>query len=97
VPSGSTRSRRACPLPVLVIDPCVREEPEEYSLGTSPTKEPMVLPVNRCQSPISAAVANAVSVEIPRRHHSRCTTGVNSESAAIVSICASRRARRGRW
>ena len=47
----------------MVIDPCTREDPEEYSDGTSPTKEPMELPVNRCQSPISTARANAVSVD----------------------------------
>ena len=43
-------------------------------------------PVNRCQSPISTASPNAVSVEIPRRQPSRCTTAVNSLSAAIASI-----------
>ena len=47
-------------------------------LGTRPTKEPMVLPVNRCQSPISTASANPVSVLTPRRQPSRRTSGVNS-------------------
>ena len=32
---------------VLVTGPWIRDAPEEYSLGTSPTKEPMVWPVNR--------------------------------------------------
>ena len=63
-------------------------------MGTSPTKEPMVLPVNRCQSPISTASANPVRVPIPRRQPSRRTSGVNSESAAISSIAASSRSRR---
>ena len=57
-------------------------------MGTSPRKEPMVAPVNRCQSPISTASANPVSVETPRRQPSRRTTGVNSLSAAI---CGDRR------
>ena len=63
-------------------------------MGTSPTKAPMVVPVNRCQSPISTASANPVSVETPRRQPSRRTTGVNSLSAAISVIAASSRSRR---
>ena len=55
-------------------------------MGTRPTKEPMVLPVNRCQSPISTASANPVRVLTPRRQPSRCTIGVNSLSAAIAAI-----------
>jgi len=70
-------------LPAVVIGPCTREMPEECSLGTSPTKEPMVLPVKRRQSPISTARANPVRVLTARRHPSRCTLSVNSESAAI--------------
>ena len=53
-----------------------------------------MVPVNRCQSPISTARANAVSVETPRRQPSRRTTGVNSLSAAIAAIAASSRSRR---
>ena len=71
-------SRRTWPLPVLVIGPWLREAPEECSLGTSPTKEPMELPVNRCQSPISTASANPVKVATPRRQPSRRTTAVYS-------------------
>ena len=41
-------------------------------------------PVNRCQSPISVASPNAVSVEMPRTHPNRVTTGVNTESAAMA-------------
>src|SRR5665647_3755747 len=70
-------SRRAWVLPVLVIELCTREAPEEYSVGTRPTNEPMVLPVNRCQSPISTARANDVNVDTPRRQLNRRTTGVN--------------------
>lgn len=44
---ASTRSRRTWVLPLFVIDPCTRDTPDECSLGTSPTNEPMVLPVNR--------------------------------------------------
>ena len=51
-------------------------------------------PVNRCQSPISTARPNAVSVEIPRRQPSRTTTGVNSLFAAIAAIASSSRSRR---
>ena len=45
-----------------MIGPCAREEPDEYSDGVSPTNEPIVLPVNRFQSPISTANANPVKV-----------------------------------
>ncbi len=54
----------------------------------------MLLPVKRCQSPISTASANAVSVETPRRQLSRRTTGVNSLSAAIPAIAVSSLSRR---
>ena len=63
-------------------------------MGTSPTNEPMVLPVNRCQSPISTASASPVRSPTPRRHPSRRTSGVNSLSAAIAAIAASSRSRR---
>jgi hypothetical protein len=59
----------------LVIPPNERICPEEYSVGTSPRNAPIVRPVNRCQSPTSTVNANAVSVEIPRRHPSRATIG----------------------
>src|SRR5699024_9173895 len=64
------------------------EAPEEYSLGTSPTKAPMVLPVNRLQSPISTANASPVRSLMPRRQPRRRTNGVNSESAAIAAVAA---------
>lgn len=38
----------------------------------------MADPVNRCQSPISTANPNPVSVDTPRRQHSRRSTRVNS-------------------
>jgi hypothetical protein len=88
------RSRRTWVLPVLVIGPSAREVPDEYSLGTRPTNAPMLLPVKRCQSPISTASANPVRVPIPRRQPNRCTTAVNSESAAIAAIARSSRSRR---
>ncbi len=69
--AASTSSRRAWVLPVLVIDPCERDAPEEDSVGTRPRNAPIVDPVNRCQSPISTARPNAVRVEIPRRQPSR--------------------------
>ena len=62
-------------------------------MGTSPMKEPMVLPVSRSQSPTSTANANPVRVPIPRRQPSRWTIGENSQSAAIWAIAASRRSR----
>ena len=74
--------RRTWELPVLVIPPCMRDCPEEYSDGTRPTKEPLVLPVKRFQSPISTANANPVSAETPRRQPSRLTIGVKDEEAA---------------
>ncbi len=52
--------------------------------------EPIVLPVNRFQSPISTANANPVKVPTPRRQDTRRTTGVNSLSAAMSSIAESR-------
>lgn len=81
-------------MPVLAIGPWDLDCPEECSLGVNPTNEPIVFPVNRPQSPISTARAKPVRVEIPRRHPSRCTTGVNSLSAAIPAISVSNRARR---
>jgi hypothetical protein len=54
----------------------------------------MVLPVNRCQSPISTASASAVGLLTPRRQLSRRTIGVNSLSAAIAVIASSSRSRR---
>jgi hypothetical protein len=56
----------------------------------------MLLPVSRCQSPISTASPNAVSVEIPRTQPSRFTTGVKEESAAITAIALSSRSRRAK-
>jgi hypothetical protein len=41
----------------------------------------MVRPSSRCQSPISVANPNAVSVAMPRTQPSRVTTAVNAESA----------------
>jgi len=37
MPGRSISSRRTWVLPALVIDPCTRELPEEYSEGTKPT------------------------------------------------------------
>ena len=54
----------------------------------------MLAPVRRCQSPISTARANPVSVEIPRRHPNRVVTSVNSEFAAIAVISRSSRSLR---
>ena len=54
-------TQRAWPFPVLVIGPCTRYWPKENSLGTSSTNEPMVAPVNRCQSPTSTGRANGAS------------------------------------
>jgi hypothetical protein len=56
----------------------------------------MLCPVNRVQSPSSTASANPVSVEIPRRQHTRRVTAVNSLASAIAVICASSRSRRAR-
>ena len=81
-------------VPVLVIDPWTREDPEEYSLGTRPTKEPMVLPVNRCQSPISTARSEDGQGADATQTSSRCTMSVNWQSAAISPIAVSSRSRR---
>ena len=54
----------------------------------------MLLPVNRCQSPISTASANPVNVRDPTQAASRRTTGVNSLSAASSAIALSSRPRR---
>src|SRR4051812_33996460 len=64
----------------------LRVVPEECSPATSPTKDPMLLPVTRCQSPISTASANPVRVAIPCRQPRRCTTAVHSESPATAMI-----------
>ena len=76
MPGSLDHSRRAWVFPVLVIEPCDLDWPEELSLGTKPTKDPIVDPLNRCQSPISTASPNPVRVEIPRRHPSRRVTAV---------------------
>jgi hypothetical protein len=81
-------------LPALVIEPWLRRSPLEFSVGTRPRYAPMLEPVNRSQSPISTARANAVSVDTPRRHCSRVTTGAHSGSCAISVIALSRRSRR---
>jgi hypothetical protein len=59
----------------LVIDPSERDCPELDSDGVRPTNAPMLEPVNRCQSPISTASPNTVSVDTPRRQPTRSTTG----------------------
>jgi hypothetical protein len=91
--TASTKSRRMWLLPVLLMDPW-REPPEEYSVGMRPTKEPSLLPVNRCQSPISTASVNLVRVLAPRRQASRRTTGVNSPRAANCSVATPSQPRR---
>jgi len=80
--------------PALVIEPWLRLAPEERSVGTSPRNAPMVLPVNRVQSPTSTASPNAVNVDTPRRHHSRDTIGAQAGSAASSTIALSSRSRR---
>lgn len=87
MPGGFDQGTPGVSVAGLVIAPWARVAPEEYSAGTCPTNEPIVRPVNRCQSPISTANANAVNVPMPRRHPSRLTTGVNS----------SNRSNRARW
>lgn len=82
------------PLPVFVTPPWDREVPEEYSVGTNPTYDPIDLPVNRVQSPTSTANPHPVRALTPRRHPSRSTTTVNSESRAMLMISPSRRSRR---
>ena len=57
--ADSVKRRRAWPLPVLVIGSCERDWPEECSVRTRPTNEPIERLVNRCQSPSSTASANA--------------------------------------
>ena len=69
--------------------------PDECSDGTKPKYPPIVLSVKRCQSVISTANANPVSVEIPRKQPSRFTSGVNGESSAIVVMALSSRSRPG--
>ena len=71
-------------MPVLVIGPSDRDCPDEFSEGIRPTNEPIELPVNRVQSPISTARANPVRVEIPRRQPSRRTTSVYWLFAAMA-------------
>lgn len=73
-------------MPVLVIDPRQRDWPEELSDGTRPTNEPIELPVNLLQSPISTANPNPVSVEMPRRQPSLRTTSVYRLLAAKAAI-----------
>ena len=53
--TASTRSRRACALPVLVIEPWDLVVPEEDSVGTSPRSATIACLLSRVQSPISTA------------------------------------------
>jgi len=78
----------------LVIEPTDRLPPEECSDGVKPRNEPMLLPVNRCQSPISTARPNPVNVQTPRRQPSLATTGDHAGSAAMVRIALSNQSRR---
>ncbi len=55
----------------------------------------MLAPLNRSQSPMLTANANAVRVEMPREHANRCILAVNSLSSASVVIFSSGRSRRG--
>ena len=73
-------------MPVLVIGPRQRDWPDEFSDGTRPTNEPIELPVNLLQSPISTANPNPVSVEMPRRQPSLRTTSVYRLLAAKPAI-----------
>ena len=89
--AASTRSRRACVLPVLVIPPCRRRSPLEFSLGVRPRNGPSDSGRNRFQSPSSTVNANAVSVETPRRQTSRSTTSTYGGSRrARRSPCRAR-------
>ena len=59
--AASTRRRRACVLPALVIAPWRRRSPLEFSLGVRPRNGPSEVGRNLFQSPSSTVSANAVS------------------------------------
>jgi hypothetical protein len=71
--AASTSSRRACVLPVLVIEPSRRRSPLESSLGVRPRNGPKLCGRKRVQSPNSTVSASAVKVETPRRQQRRPT------------------------
>ena len=83
-------------MPVLVIEPTERLPTLECPDGVNPRNEPMLLPVNRCQSPISTARPNPVNVATPRKHPNRATIGAQVGSAAMARIAVSKRSRRDR-
>ncbi len=67
VPGGSTNSRPACRLPLLVMRPRCCCSPEEYALGVTPSQDASSRGcTKRAKSPISAISPSAVRVEIPR-------------------------------
>lgn len=83
-------------LPVLVIGPWTLERPEENSEGTRPTKEPIVLPVNRSQSPISTAKREprqrGDSPQATQAAHDRGELAVGGHHADRLIEAGSRRA-----
>jgi hypothetical protein len=58
----------------LVIEPCTSGFPK-VSDGIRPTNAPMVLPVNRCRSPISTASASAVRLRLHEGSPAAALTG----------------------
>ena len=91
--AASTSRRRAWVLPVLVIEPCTREAPEECSEGTSPTNEPMRLPVNR-SSHRSRPPGQARSASRRRAGSPAGALGLNSLSRGHLRDPLSSRSRR---
>jgi hypothetical protein len=81
-------------VPVLVIEPTDRLPPLKCSDGVKPRNEPMLLPVNRCQSPISTARPNPVSVAPPRQQPNRATTGAPGRLRRHGQDALSNRSRR---
>ena len=81
-------------LPVLGIDPCTREGPDECSDGTKPTNDPMVkagesIPVTDFHGPREPGQGGH-----PSQTTHPADGGTNSLSAAISSIAVLRRRRR---
>lgn len=67
VPGGLDQRPAQVPVPGLGDRSLHAGAARGVRAGVSPMKDPMVLPVNRSQRPVSTASANPVKVETPRR------------------------------
>src|SRR5262245_26139115 len=94
-PGAFDQRLRAWVFPALVIDPCWRRSPEEYSEGTNPKNFMSSLGVSkRVRSPISATMVTATVNCTPRKAWRASTTGCKRHACTWSCSSCSRRWRR---